>query len=389
MILPKSLLTRFFLEGLEQGIVKGTLHVITPEGTTHIFKGSVAGREAVWHIHQWEVAEALLQRGDIGLGETYAQGGWDSPNLEDLFVVFVDNLPSLETLANGTKFQRFWLGIINRVWRRNNPQGSARNIRSHYDVGNAFYKLWLDPSMTYSSALFSNPALSLQQAQQQKYQRILKRITPNRRDILEVGCGWGGFAEEALKSGHRLTGLTLSQEQHRYAQQRLGAHADIRLQDYRHTKSRFDAIASIEMFEAVGRQYWPSYFSTLKHNLSKDGVAIIQTITIQDNVFEDYSRRSDYIRHYIFPGGLLPSVGAFRQEAEKSGFSCRDIFSFGQDYARTLQEWRSRFDKAEPQIRALGHDNNFIRSWRLYLSMCAASFLCGRTNVVQVELAHA
>ena len=278
---------------------------------------------------------------------------------------------------------------MNSVLRRNSVRGSTQNIRSHYDVGNDFYQLWLDKTMTYSSALYHIDGTTLENAQQSKYERILERITPRRERVLEIGCGWGGFAEQAAQSGHQLTGLTISQEQHRFATTRLGNNADIRLQDYRHVTGKFDAIASIEMFEAVGQRYWPTYFSTIKERLEKNGVAVVQTITVKDAAFSHYAKRSDYIRHYVFPGGLLPSIGKFKECAEKSGLVCRDVYAFGKDYARTLQEWLQRFDANEVAIRNLGYGTEFIRSWRLYMSMCAASFLCDRTNVVQVELAHA
>ncbi len=333
--------------------------------------------------------QSLSSRGDIGLGETYAEGLWDSPDLDALFRVFIDNIDELDRYANGHPLMQFWFRMLNTVIRRNSVRGSRENISAHYDVGNAFYRLWLDPSMTYSSALYSNSDMPLHVAQEQKYRRILERITPDRKRVLEVGCGWGGFAEQAVGSGHDITGVTVSRQQHEYAVQRIPNRADIRLQDYREVKGQFDAIASIEMFEAVGKQYWPSYFAKIKECLSRDGVAMIQTITVKDDAFEGYVKRSDYIRHYVFPGGLLPSASVFRASAENAGLACRDVFMFGKDYARTLREWLTRFDANEASIRGLGYGNAFIRSWRLYLSMCAASFECGRTNVMQVELAHA
>jgi cyclopropane-fatty-acyl-phospholipid synthase len=381
---------RLLFDTFERAIQQGHITITTPNGTSKVFAGSSEGGKAQWNIHDWKVVKALASRGDIGLGETYADGLWDSPDLDALFTVFVDNLDRLATLANGGAFSRFWLGLVNNVIRRNSLSGSSRNIRSHYDVGNSFYKLWLDPTMTYSSAIYSDTGMKLEDAQRQKYQRILERIGTDRNHILEIGCGWGGFAEEAAASGHRLTGLTLSHEQHAFANERLKHKpADIRLQDYRATGGVFDAIASIEMFEAVGKNYWPSYFDTLRARMSKDGVAMVQTITVADDVFDDYAARSDYIRHYVFPGGLLPSVARFRENAEKAGLAVKDVFAFGQDYARTLREWLARFDASEIAIRELGHGTAFIRSWRLYLAMCAASFACGRTNVVQVELRHA
>lgn len=388
MITTHRLIRHLFFKNLEHGICKGTLHIITPEQEIHSFTGSMPGCVATWQIHDWKVVQLLVSRGDIGLGESYTAGGWDSPDLEALFRVFIENLDDLDRYANGHRISQFWFMLVNRVFRRNSVSGSSGNIRAHYDVGNDFYKLWLDPSMTYSSGIYKTDSDSLEQAQQAKYQRILDRIDPARKHILEIGCGWGGFAQSAVGTGHKLTGITISPEQHRYATQRLRGAADIQLQDYRRVEGTFDAVASIEMFEAVGLQYWKSYFSTIKERLATDGVAMIQAITVKDEAFDDYIRRSDYIRHYVFPGGMLPSQSRFRESAGEAGLVCREIFTFGQDYARTLREWLTRFDAQEGAIRALGHGPEFIRSWRLYMSMCAASFACGRTNVMQVELAH-
>jgi len=390
MNLTHTIYERLLFDTFERAILRGSITITAPSGTQKIFTGSEPGASAVWQIHDWQVVKLLASRGDIGLGETYTQGLWDSPDLDALFTVFIDNLDRLDRFANGSALSRIWLALVNNVIRRNSLSGSSRNIRAHYDVGNEFYKLWLDPTMTYSSAIYSGSEMTLQDAQREKYQRILSKIEEGRKHILEIGCGWGGFAEEAAARGHRLTGLTLSHQQHAFASQRLsGKPADIRLQDYRETGGVFDAIASIEMFEAVGRRYWPSYFDTLKSRMTKDGVAMVQTITVGDEIFNDYAARSDYIRHYVFPGGLLPSVAKFRESAEKAGLAVKEVFAFGQDYARTLREWLARFDASETAIRALGYDSAFIRSWRLYLAMCAASFACERTNVVQVELVHA
>lgn len=383
------IIKHLLFKNLEPGICRGTLHVTTPDGDERTFSGSEPGSEGHWIIHDWSVIQSLSNRGDIGLGETYCEGLWDSPDLDALFRVFIDNIDELDRYANGHPVMQFWFRILNTVIRRNSLRGSRENISAHYDVGNSFYRLWLDPSMTYSSALYTNADLPLHEAQAQKYQRILQRITPERKRVLEVGCGWGGFAEQAAGSGHDVTGVTVSKQQQEYAVNRVSGKADIRLQDYRELKGTFDAIASIEMFEAVGKQYWPSYFSKIKECLAKDGVAMVQTITVKDEAFEDYIKRSDYIRHYVFPGGMLPSESTFRAHAQNAGLACRDTFLFGKDYARTLREWLARFDANETAIRGLGYGNAFIRSWRLYLSMCAASFACGRTNVMQVELAHA
>jgi cyclopropane-fatty-acyl-phospholipid synthase len=385
----QKLMQNLLIQNLSQGINKGTLLVTMPNHDTVSFLGKAAGAEAHWHIHDWEVVKSLATRGDIGLGETYAAGLWDADDLDALFRVFIDNLDDLDRLANGSRISQFWFRIINTIFRRNSLRGSSQNIRSHYDVGNDFYRLWLDDTMTYSSALYDNNAIPLETAQKNKYQRILDHIGSARERVLEVGCGWGGFAEHATDAGHQLTGVTISKQQHEFSKKRLGDRTDIRLQDYRHIQGKFDAITSIEMFEAVGQRYWPTYFTKLKDCLAKDGVAMIQTITVQDDAFSGYSKRSDYIRHYVFPGGMLPSIAKFKESTQQAGLICRDVYAFGKDYSKTLKEWLRRFDANEAMIRNLGYSTSFIRSWRLYLNMCAASFACGRTDVIQAELVHA
>lgn len=389
MNLLQSITHHHFLKTFEQGITKGALHLTMPDGKTYDFCGAQAGGNAQWRMHDWRVVDALASRGDIGLGETYAQGAWDSDDLEALFTVLIDNIESLERYADGSGLSRFWFRLLNSILRRNSLQGSSKNIRAHYDVGNEFYQLWLDPSMTYSSAIYRQPTQTLEQAQRDKYGRILERIGTQRERVLEVGCGWGGFADAAADEGHAVTGLTVSPAQHDFAQQRLKGRGDILLQDYRRSSGEYDAIVSIEMFEAVGMRYWPAYFDTLKARLATHGTAMVQTITIPDTLFDAYRKRSDYIRHHVFPGGMLPSLERFCDAARHAGLQCRDVFAFGEDYARTLREWLARFDARHDDIRALGYGESFIRSWRLYLAMCAASFACKRTDVMQIELAHA
>jgi len=299
------------------------------------------------------------------------------------------NLKELEEFANGNVINRAALSLYNHLVRRNSPRGSRDNIMAHYDVGNEFYSLWLDQTMTYSSALFTHPQTSLEDGQRNKYQRILGKAESDNASILEVGCGWGGFAEQAASANHQLTGLTISPAQHAFATRRLGSSADIRMQDYRDVRGMFDMIVSIEMFEAVGERYWPTYFSMLHQRLKTGGKAVIQTITIRDELFEDYRSCSDFIRHYVFPGGMLPSKQRFREEASRAGMKCVEAFSFGQDYAATLRQWMTRFDAQISNIKALGHSDAFIRNWQYYLGMCAAAFAVGRTDVVQMELVHA
>jgi len=278
--------------------------------------------------------------------------------------------------------------IHNALVRRNSIKGSSRNIKAHYDVGNDFYSLWLDRSMTYSSALYGDTQ-DLYRAQQNKYERILSKFQAPKADVLEIGCGWGGFAERASADSHHVTGLTISPAQHKFATERLGGAAEIRLEDYRRVGGRFDNIVSIEMFEAVGEHYWPQYFQVVAERLKRGGRAIIQTITIRDELFAGYRTRSDFIRHYVFPGGMLPSLGRFREEAERAGLKFAGAFGFGKDYARTLREWLVRMQEQESAITALGHDQQFLRNWEFYLGICAAAFAVSRTDVVQVELVNA
>jgi cyclopropane-fatty-acyl-phospholipid synthase len=386
-LLPLSFIKKHWFAALEK-LEFGTLDFTDPYGVTHRYVGKQEGPAATFIMKEWSVLVRLIARGDIGLGEDYIEGRWDTDSIEHLISLFLLNIQHLEKFAHGNMFNRAIFGLYNYILRRNSRRGSRSNIKSHYDVGNDFYQLWLDETMTYSSALYDNAA-TLADAQRNKYRRILSKAGQDKADILEIGCGWGGFAEEAARAGHHATGITVSPSQHRFATARLEKKADIRLQDYRDTRGVFDMIVSIEMFEAVGRRYWPNYFDSIRKNLKRGGCAVIQTITVRDDHFEDYCNRSDFIRHYVFPGGMLPSISSFCAEAEKAGLATREIFAFGQDYARTLREWLIRFDAKRELILSMGYSEGFIRNWRFYLGMCAAAFSVGRTNVVQVELRHA
>jgi cyclopropane-fatty-acyl-phospholipid synthase len=371
-----------------RSIEYGTLRLTTPKGTQVTFTGKQQGPDAQITLRDWKVVRRLLSRGDIALGEDYVDGTWDSENIENLMTFFLLNLEHFEKYVHGNAFSRIVFSTYNRFIKRNSKSGSRRNIKIHYDVGNEFYKLWLDDSMTYSSALFGSEPHTLEEAQHAKYQRILQRLGGNVSSLLEIGCGWGGFAEEAAGKIDNLKCLTLSSAQLEYAKKRLNNRADILLQDYRNMRSSFDAIVSIEMFEAVGERYWPEYFRVLARNLKRNGKAVVQTITIRDELFADYRKRSDFIRHYVFPGGMLPSLQRFRAEAAKAGLKCNDVFTFGQDYAQTLRVWNMRFEACLDDVRRLGYDESFIRNWRFYLNYCAAAFAVGRTNVAQIELVH-
>lgn len=374
-----------FLDTCAQ-IQSGSLRLRTPEG--EVFDFGQGNPAAEMHIYDWSVVTAIAARGDIGLGETYVAGLWDTSSIEDLAKVALKNLDQFSGYAYAGFWNSLKFRVVNRLMRANSQRGAARNIRAHYDVGNEFYQLWLDEGMTYSSALFSDGDTDLYRGQNRKYDRILSRLG-NAERVLEIGCGWGGFAERAADTGRHVTGLTISPSQKGYADARLDGRAEIRLQDYRASSGQFDSIVSIEMIEAVGQAYWPTYFATLKTQLAETGRAMIQAITVQDTYFERYQRSSDYIRHYTFPGGMLLSNAMIRDQARRAGLRVTNTHAFGPDYARTCAIWNARLDTKSDQIRRLGYDDRFLRNWRFYLQICAASFAVGQTDVVQVELAHA
>lgn len=378
-----NLLKTRFLAALE-AIQHGRLHLVTPEGHRHQF--GTEGPEAMIEIRDWAMLPALAARGDVGFGESHIAGHWDSPDLEALLALAIRNLDHIGGYGRQGWLSALGLRLKDRL-RANSLAGSSRNIRAHYDVGNEFYQLWLDPGMSYSAALFAGTD-DLETAQGYKNDRILSRLAPGDR-ILEIGCGWGGFAERAAETGRHVTGLTLSPAQKGYADARLDGRAEIRLQDYRHAAGQFDNIVSVEMIEAVGEGYWPTYFATLKARLAPGGRAVLQAITVPDAEFSLYRKRSDFIRQHIFPGGMLPSPAILRHQGAQAGLELRGSFSFGQDYARTCRIWAARMAQAAPRIRRFGYDAAFLRGWRYYLEGCAATFATGRTDVVQVEYSHA
>ncbi len=387
-IVPHAVIRDRWISALSQ-IVYGSITFVGPDGEEQTFSGPQPGPKARFVIHEWDVLQRIAARGDIGLGEDYIAGAWETDDIETLVAFFLLNLDKLDGYAHGTLFNRLAFVLNNTLVKRNSLSGSRRNITAHYDVGNEFYSLWLDETMTYSSALFGNREDVLASAQRRKYGRILAKLPNTAQNILEIGCGWGGFAEEAAQMGNRVTGLTISPAQYAFATNRLGDKAEIRLEDYRKTRGVFDAIVSIEMFEAVGERYWPRYFRTVADRLKSGGRAVIQTITIQDEHFAGYRKRSDFIRHYVFPGGMLPSLARFAEEAEAAGLKLASVFPFGEHYARTLREWTARMRARQNEILALGHDGAFLRNWEFYFGICAAAFSVGRTNVVQAELVRA
>lgn len=387
-MLEKNIISKFLkqLEGLEYG----TVSVITPDGANNIFEGKTNNQPKTnFVIKNSRVITNLLAKGDVGFAESYRDGDFDTDNLPALLTIALKNSEYIDNYLYGNFFSNLASQIIYYL-RSNSIKGSRRNIHSHYDLGNDFYSLWLDPTMSYSSAIFQNDNDTLQSAQLNKYDRMIERFQKNSGRLLEVGCGWGGFAERALDKGDfGIKGITISKEQLDYASIRLGNKAQIVMEDYRKQQGKYDNIVSIEMFEAVGEKYWPVYFEKIKSLLANKGKALVQTITIDEPHFERYRKTGDMVRSFIFPGGMLPSTSRFRQEAEKAGLKLTDDFSFGQDYAITLKHWLDSFENNLGNIKKLGFDDKFIRIWRFYLSACIASFSVSRTNVIQAELCHA
>ncbi len=364
----------------------GLLEIRLPDGTCALFGDGEQG--VTLQVHDEAMFGLVLARGDIGLAEAYLDGMWDSPNITGLLALLANNRDVLKKAVYGS--WRSLLAARVRHWlNRNDKTGSQRNIMAHYDLGNDFYRLWLDDSMSYSAAIYRDvDDGSLAAAQHAKYRRILNRLKAGVGDrVLEIGCGWGGFAEMAVGDGLQVTGLTLSPAQLEWAQERV-PEADLRLQDYRDTQEQFDHVVSIEMFEAVGERFWPGYFKTVARALKPGGKAVIQSITIRDDLFADYRKGTDFIQQYVFPGGMLPSRQAFRAAAARQGLVVHGEYAFGIDYARTLAEWRQAFEARWPEIQQLGFDDKFRRLWRMYLCYCEAGFLAGNVDVVQFELSH-
>lgn len=377
--------TRLVFQLLE-GLRDGLLEIRLPDGSSRLFGNGEHG--VTLNVNDEAMFSTVLARGDIGLAEGYLDAHWDSPDITGLLTLLARNRDVLKKAVYGS--WRNLLAARVRHWLNGNSRaGSKRNIMAHYDLGNDFYQLWLDPGMSYSSALYrAVDDGNLENAQRAKYARILRRLKADAGDsVLEIGCGWGGFAEMAVEEGLQVTGLTLSPAQLEWAQKRVPG-ADLRLQDYRDTEEQFDHIVSIEMFEAVGERWWPTYFKTIAKSLKPGGRAVVQSITIRDDLFADYRKGTDFIQQYVFPGGMLPSRSAFRAAAAKQGLVVHGEYAFGEDYARTLAEWRHAFEAKWPEIAALGFDENFRRFWRMYLCYCEAGFLAGNVDVVHFELAH-
>jgi cyclopropane-fatty-acyl-phospholipid synthase len=371
----------------------GTLTVALPDGVQLRQRAPAPGPEAEVLLHRWRGLRRLLLGGDIGFAEAYADGDWSSPDLTALLELGARNQARIPGADGGALPVRL-LHRLAHLARPNTRAGSRRNIAQHYDLGNAFYARWLDRGMSYSSALFEDPSLSLEAAQDAKQDRILDLldVRPGQQ-VLEIGCGWGGLAERIAAAGGHVTGLTVSPAQHAYAEARLrraglAARADLRLQDYRDVGGTYDRIVSIEMLEAVGEAWWPTYFETLRSRLRPGGVIVLQSITIADTWFDAYRSRADFIQRHIFPGGMLPAARIIHEQVAQHGLALQSTQSFGASYARTLRFWRDRFHAAWPELAGMGFPRSFERLWTYYLCYCEAGFRAGRVDVGLWRLGH-
>ena len=382
---------------LLQRLQNGTLHVQWPDGRVEQFGSAPASGKslnATLHLHSYAPLTQALKSGDIGFAESYIAGEWTTNNLADLLQLLVANRRDMDELIFGS-----WLGRlyyrVRHLLHRNTRSNSKKNIHAHYDLGNAFYDLWLDPTMNYSSAWFDNDhAKPMAEAQTAKVRRALRMVDAKAGDrILEIGCGWGALAElGGTEFGAHMSGVTLSHEQLAFANQRmqklgLDSTSNLRLQDYRDIDDGpYDAICSIEMLEAVGQEYWDTYFESVARLLKSGGKACVQTIVIDDALFDRYVKSTDFIQQYIFPGGCLPCPREFRAHAERAGLKVVDELAFGLDYAETLRRWRHQFMADKAQVLQLGFDERFIRIWEFYLAYCEAAFDQHNTDVIQFTL---
>lgn len=374
----------------------GRLTVQLPNGETHLLEGRQPGVSAVLDVRDYRFAGRVLASGDIGFAEGYMAGEWETPHMAALLECVAHNYDHISRVVDGNPVMQV-VNWLSHKRRRNSRSGSRKNIHAHYDLGNAFYGAWLDPSMTYSSARFAHRGVTLETAQHEKYVSLARLMDlRDGQSVLEIGCGWGGFAEFAAREvGARVTAVTISQEQFDFARQRifnagLSDRVDIQMADYRDVDGTFDRVASIEMFEAVGQEYWPAYFDKIHQVLKPGGKAGLQIITIDDALFDDYNRKADFIQKYIFPGGMLPSEERLKPVIDRAGLDWQATERFGQDYADTLKLWDDRFQASWPDIRKMGgFDERFRRLWRFYLSYCEAGFRSARTDVIQLALTRA
>ena len=392
----QSDLPRYFPQvfATAQSLNRGRLDFVLDDGRVFRVDGSAPGPVAEVHVHNRDLFGRLIRDGDLGFSEAYMDGWWSTPDLMAFMdLVHADNNDTYDEFA-GLKLVRFYERV--RFWfQRNSKRQAKKNISYHYDLGNQFYGLWLDDTMTYSSAIFDSGQESLEAAQTKKYAAMVDGMGAKPGDhVLEIGCGWGGFAEYAAKErGLKVTGLTISREQLAYAQKRiadagLSDQVELRLQDYRDVQGSFDGIASIEMFEAVGERYWPVYFETLRNRLKPGAKATLQIITVRHDRYEIYKKGVDFIQKYIFPGGMLPSPIVLREQIANAGLTEVGSIEFGQSYRETLRRWNDTFNEKWDEIAALGFDERFRRMWNFYLTSCAATFGSENCDVTQITVAR-
>jgi cyclopropane-fatty-acyl-phospholipid synthase len=387
--LPRYFTTAFHVA---KALHRGRLDFVLPDGRRFRAEGREPGPVAELTIHNPDTFARLVREGDLGFSEAYLEGWWSSPDLQ-AFMDLVqdgndavyDGYPGLGLVRAYEKF-RFWL-------QSNSKRQAKKNIEYHYDLGNDFYRLWLDDTMTYSSALFQSGQESLERAQQQKYASMVDQMEAKPGDhVLEIGCGWGGFAEYAARErGLRVTGLTISPAQHAFAVERmaragLSDRVQIKLQDYRDETGRYDGIASIEMFEAVGERYWPTYFNAVRDRLNPGRSATLQIITVADKRWEVYRRSVDFIQKFIFPGGMLPSPMALKSEIDRAGLRLKGHIEFGKSYSQTLRRWHETFNDRWEDVARMGFDDRFRRMWNFYLTSCAGAFQGGNCDVTQITV---
>lgn len=387
-------LPRYFAQVFQtvRKLRNGRIDFILPDGRTFRAEGENPGPVGICEIHDEDVFARLIREGDLGFCDAYLEGGWSTPDLQALMdAVHEDNEEVYDgftglALLRAYEKMRFWM-------QSNSKRQAKKNISYHYDLGNEFYALWLDDTMTYSSALFETGQESTEAAQRAKYAALADKIGAKPGDhLLEIGCGWGGFAEYVAKErGCRVTGLTISQEQHDYAvarmeRQGLSDLVEIRLQDYRDVRGQFDGIASIEMFEAVGEKYWPTFFAAVRDRLKPGASAAMQIITVQDARWKVYKRSVDFIQKYIFPGGMLPCPSVLRDQVERAGLTFAGSHEFGESYSQTLRRWHETFNDRWDEVSAQGFDDRFRRMWNFYLTSCASSFQSGNTDVTQITV---
>jgi len=387
-------LPRYFAPVLEvaQSLRNGRLDFVLPDGRRFRAEGANPGPAAELVIHNPDIFARLIREGDLGFCEAYLDGWWSTPDLQAFMDLVHAENDGLYDGFPGMALVRAYENL--RHWLRGNSRRQARrNIAHHYDLGNDFYRLWLDETMTYSSALFRSGKESLERAQIQKYASLIEGLGARPGDhVLEIGCGWGGFAEYAAKErGLRVTGLTISRRQYEFAQARLaqaglGDRVEIKLQDYRDERGSYDGVASIEMFEAVGEKYWPVYFDAVRARLKPGCNATLQIITVQDKRFETYRNGIDFIQKYIFPGGMLPSPSALRAEVARAGLAIKGSIEFGQSYSQTLRRWLDAFETRWDEVERLGFDDRFRRMWNFYLTSCAGAFEGGNCDVTQLTV---